>query len=925
MLSPKAQLSLRNAKEYFREHLCMGDYYAQSESVAGEWFGLGAEKLGLKGKVGEQEFLRLCEGLHPVTGKRLTLRRNSQRRDAGKVVANRRVFYDFTISPPKSVSVVALLRDERILKLHDRAVRQAMAELEKLAETRVRKSGQRGDRVTGNIVAAAFRHDTSRELDPHLHTHCVVLNATCDPVEQCWKALEAGGMYRAQKLVENCYYHELCRGLRSLGYDLEAHGRGFEIKGVPATLIQRFSKRHHQIDAETQKRIEREGLRGNVKDLREQVAHDARKRKMKDSTAARLRPFWTKQLTTAEGAALDALRSARAVHREGVDVALLAAWADEHLFERRSVVNDYDLLATALAHGRGKDFDLAALREAVERRGYIREEGTHKVTSREVLRCEMEIVMAARDGRRRHPAFNEGFAPSSGLSPEQRAAVSQILASRDLITLFRGGAGTGKSHALKEVERGLVATGRPVVVAAPQRQQVADLRKDGLEAQTLSQLLLTRQIPRNAAVLVDEAGQVGGRELRDLIRLVRANHGRLVLSGDTRQHGAVAASDALRAIEEHGGVQPAEIRQIRRQNPSLGRSVAEKRFIRDYRSAVRAAAAGKIAESFERLDRLGCVRELPSGKRRELLAGEYLAAVACGETALVVAQTWDEVRGVNEAIRAELRDKGRLGVGKIVTAYQAIDATEAQKRDAGFYQSGLFACFVRRYGRYAKGEVCEIAGANERGVMLVKDGRPGVLSYRYANRLVVATPVQLEVAPGDRLQLKFNGKSVEGAALANGELVTVRHVRKNGSIVVEDADGARKTLAASQRLFNRGYAVTSYASQGKTVDTVLFADAASRLATNRNQWYVAISRARRRVVVFTPDKNALRENIQRAGERELALELKVATTKSLFDERIPPSRLTHRLWASIERVRQWRLHKDRRARVTRVQPRRIQA
>jgi conjugative relaxase-like TrwC/TraI family protein len=51
------------------------------------------------------------------------------------------VFYDFTISPPKSVSVVALYQDDRILELHHRAVREAMTELEKFAETR---GGNRG-------------------------------------------------------------------------------------------------------------------------------------------------------------------------------------------------------------------------------------------------------------------------------------------------------------------------------------------------------------------------------------------------------------------------------------------------------------------------------------------------------------------------------------------------------------------------------------------------------------------------------------------------------------------------------------------------------------------------------------------------------------------------------------------------------------
>src|SRR4051812_29983630 len=137
MLSPKTQMNLKNAKAYFREHLCVGDYYGEGQQVAGQWLGTGAEKLRLSGKLGEQEFVRLCEGSHPVTGEKLNLRRNGQRVENGQTVANRRVFFDFTISPPKSVSVVALLQDDRILGAPDAAVSHAMAELEKLAATRV--------------------------------------------------------------------------------------------------------------------------------------------------------------------------------------------------------------------------------------------------------------------------------------------------------------------------------------------------------------------------------------------------------------------------------------------------------------------------------------------------------------------------------------------------------------------------------------------------------------------------------------------------------------------------------------------------------------------------------------------------------------------------------------------------------------------
>lgn len=916
MLSPKSQLSLRNAREYFREHLCVGDYYAEGQKVTGEWFGEGAEKLDLKGKVTEAEFLRLCDSLHPHTGERLTQRMNSIRRDLeGGKVANRRVFYDFAISPPKSVSIVALLQDDRILALHDRAVRHAMAELEKFAESRVRKAGQRAERVTGNVVAAAFRHDTSRELDPHLHTHCVVMNATFDPVEGQWKALEVQGMYRAQKFAENLYYHELSKGLLGLGYEIDSNTRDFEIKGVPASLIARFSKRHQQIDAEAAKVLQRAG--GDANAVRRQIARDSRRRKMRDSTADRLRPSWLKEMEAKERRLFAELRSRPPSAAHAPDVGSALAWADAHLFERRSVVHDYELLSAALARGRGQDFSLAALSAALEQRGYLREEGSRRLTSREVLGCELEIVVAAHDGRGRHGELAPNYAPAPTLLPEQKKAAETILVSRDFITLFRGGAGTGKSFTLKEVKRGLDAAERPMVVLAPQRQQVLDLQSEGLPAQTLKSFLNQSQLPRGAVVVVDEAGQIGGRQLRDLIRVVQANAGRLILSGDTRQHGAVAASDALRAIERHSGLTPAVVRQIRRQNPKHGQTARERDFIRRYRSAVKAAAKGHILESFDRLDQLGCIHETAPAERRAAVADDYVAACARKEKALVVAQTREEVRAVNDAIRRRLRSSGLLGDGRDIETFHPLDLGEAQKRDARFYQPGQHACFFRSYGRFAKGDLCEIAGANERGLVLLKNGRRSTLNYRYTDRLVVTDRSEMEVAPGDRLQLKFNGRSIEGRSLANGELVTVQALRGDGTLVVVGDDGGKKTLGPTQCVFVRGYAVTSYGSQGKTVDTVLIADASNRAATNAEQWYVSISRARKRVLVFTSDKEALRANIERTGVRDLAIEIKteatvpVAMTAAEWQRRAQDAIERHRRYQAVKANQQREVKKQR--------------
>jgi len=170
MITAKPQKNLHDAKEYFRAHLVQGDYYSEGKKIQVFWFGKGVVRLGLDASkpVTVEQFERLCDNLHPVTGLLLTVR-NRQK--------NHRVYYDFTASAPKSVSVMAeTIGDARIFVAHAESALEAMMEMQKFAAARVRRGGQRSDLITGEIVAAVVRHDASRALDPQVHTHFIVFN-----------------------------------------------------------------------------------------------------------------------------------------------------------------------------------------------------------------------------------------------------------------------------------------------------------------------------------------------------------------------------------------------------------------------------------------------------------------------------------------------------------------------------------------------------------------------------------------------------------------------------------------------------------------------------------------------------------------------------------------------------------------------------
>ena len=284
-------------------------------------------------------------------------------------------------------------------------MRSALREFEVFASTRVRAGGANVDRRTGNFAAALFTHDTSRALDPHLHTHCIVFNATFDSAENRWKALQNYELLRARKFAENAYYHELARELRSFGYSIHNRMSGdFQIEGVSEELCERFSKRDAQIDKAVAKLLAgKPELAGtNIKDLRERLATAERTRKQKDLSRDELQSLWDAQMSKTERDSLRQLTSrseknVAAIERVGLADAV--QWAEEHLFERKSVVLECQIWQQALERARVSDFSLAELKAFTRRRNHIRnEERPNEVTLREVLLREMEIVQTAKAG-----------------------------------------------------------------------------------------------------------------------------------------------------------------------------------------------------------------------------------------------------------------------------------------------------------------------------------------------------------------------------------------------------------------------------------------------------------------------------------------------------------------------------------------------
>lgn len=230
-----ANVASEMAQKYF-----VRNYDHQGKS---RWDGLGAERLGLSGEIeNEAKFANVIQGRSPDGTEQLNAR----------IVApeKRRAALDCTFSAPKSVSMMALVGgDARLIEAHHKTLRQMMELIEdNYSYTKISKDGLRWKVATDNLIVAQFDHIESRELDPHLHTHCLIMNAT--QVDGKWYSLWNDRIFANKKLIGMAYQGCLAEEVKKLGYEIQPREHGqFDLTCLLKNQTELFSKRRKQITA----------------------------------------------------------------------------------------------------------------------------------------------------------------------------------------------------------------------------------------------------------------------------------------------------------------------------------------------------------------------------------------------------------------------------------------------------------------------------------------------------------------------------------------------------------------------------------------------------------------------------------------------------------------------------------------------------
>jgi AAA domain len=532
----------------------------------------------------------------------------------------------------------------------------------------------------------------------------------------------------------------------------------------------------------------------------------------------------------------------------------------EHSFVREAVVPERKLITEALKRGIGFVTVEDVTREMRER-PLIRSEveGRAMATTKEMVGLESRMIDFARKGRGRCRPLGDPERPITRerFNDGQKAAVRHVLGSRDRVMIVRGAAGTGKTTLEDELRIALAETGVPVVALAQSTGAVDELRREAgfAGAATIALFLKYKEMQesvRGGVVLVDEASLVGTRDMLKVFDAAATVGARVVLVGDKRQHRSVSAGEPLKLLEERAGVPVAEVTKIVRQEEG------------NYRKAAKALSEGNTAKGFAELNRLGWIVEIPHAGRYWVLAQGYLSAIlekdkkGNQKTALVVSPTHAEGDRITRFIRNALKADGRLGEERTLAAWVPAQLTDAQKRDTTNYEPGDMLQFHQNATGHKKGSRLVVSEAT-------------MLPVQDASRFEVYRPVQLALAVRDRIRVTANGWTKDGKhSLRNGALFTVEGFTRKGDPIVDHG----WVIARDFGHIAHGYAVTSHAAQGKTVNKVFIGLSSDSFpATNQRSFYVPVTRGKEQAVIFTDDRKELLSAVIRPDDPMSATEL----------------------------------------------------
>lgn len=576
----------------------------------------------------------------------------------------------------------------------------------------------------------------------------------------------------------------------------------------------------------------------------------------------------------------------------------------DHLSERESVFSQHDVLKSITATNLFSEVAPEHIQKAMEeaRQEGILQEGKKFAhwTTTEAIRLETDIITLAKEGKNQHApiASDENIQPileKHGLNPGQQQAARLLTQTSDALVLVQGLAGTGKTTMLMAVKDICEQQGYSLQGLAPSHTAVQELRERGITAQTIQSFLweFSQQKEKNqlpdysrTLLVIDEASMLSNRIQHDLLQCIQLTHARAGEIGDQRQLASPSAGKPFTLLQK-AGIAMATMDEIRRQETPELKEAVKAVLKKDFSAAINALNQQEIPEKFK----IGVIALTPMDKRED--CGHYLDPLVENfmsrtpeerqRTLIITPRNEDRIEA-NALLRAALQKEGsiekketdiRVLIPRNMTPAECNRADQYAPGDVVRFNTGFRSIGIEK-NSYWRIETIDkthamVALRNDKGE------RVGWQPHQYGGNRQGAIEVYKQedraLSVGEHIRWTRSDKQARLFASDTAEVVSIQ----DKTALLKLSNGTLKTHDLSkngEQHFDHAHTATTYNLQGKTgFHIITYENSQLTNLTNQAGFYVAITRAKHSVTVYTDDCSKLIEQLQKkTGEKSSALE-----------------------------------------------------
>jgi ATP-dependent exoDNAse (exonuclease V) alpha subunit len=710
-------------------------------------------------------------------------------------------------------------------------------------------------------------------------------------------------MYKSQTFAKSVYYSRLAENLQQIGYKIEIDEKtnAPEIKGISKEYREACSPRRAEIleqaNGDTANKNHRQAgkfnRRGKVID-RDTVKEQHREIEESFNGAAikAVEEAKRNERETTEKISPEQLKGAYEKNaKEAISFALEKLSEREAVFDIREVLKEANKRGIALTTVEAIEQELESCQAAKKVETVTLGDGKQVVYLRADAERERQLPPLLKrlkpekslDDELREILNTAGDQSATArkklinstknlgnLSDEQRGAVMSVTGAAAGVMTLEGRAGVGKTTTLKVISQRAEAANYQVLGLAPTTGAAAELEAVSIKAATLQKILTspnkTRQADKKQFFIVDESSFISSRQMDKFLREAVNAGDRVLFVGDTRQHEAVEAGRPFARMQENILTDGARIETIRRQRKESDRETVKK------------LSQGQIVEAIKEMRERGQVKEIKDvSARHAAIVQEFTKEP---EKTLVVAPRNTDRQQINRQIHEELKHNRQIGNEnkKIKVLDARNELSGAERKVAGKYQPGDIVQYSRGSREHgitggSRTKVIKIDRENNLlTVQAISTGKTATYDPKRLSGVSVFKEEEIEVCAGERLQARAainQGKGRRAMKIANGEMLTIERIKGDKIHLLTQTGKAFSIDAKEAVALDYGYAATSHNAQGKTIDRVLIhADTGEReKLLNERMAYVAVSRARNEIKIYTDDAAKLPGKLARKTQK----------------------------------------------------------